>query len=273
MKLDQEDEGVPSTAIREVSLLKCLEHENVVRLYDVFCSQKKLILIFEFVDSDLKKYMKTRGQPLTPELVKSFAYQLVLGVDYCHANRIIHRDLKPQNLLIDSENRLKIADFGLARAFSIPIPKYTHEVVTVWYRCPEILLGCQKYAIAVDNWSVGCIIAELANNTPLFPGDSEIDTIFRIFRKLGTPSEQIWPGLDQLADFKDSFPKWRPRGLNNIPGLSANLGDDGLDLLSSFLAYSPSTRLSCKRALSHKFFQGCDKENQRSVNHYLKKIN
>ena len=253
MKLDQEDEGVPSTAIREVSLLKILDHPNVVKLHDVFCSQKKLYLIFEFVDSDLKKYMKQRGQPLTPELVKSFARQLILGVDYCHATRVIHRDLKPQNLLIDSHGCLKIADFGLARAFSLPIPKYTHEVVTVWYRCPEILLGCQKYAIAVDNWSVGCIIAELANNTPLFPGDSEIDTIFRIFRKLGTPNETVWSGVSQLPDFKDTFPKWKPRGLENIPGLSQNLGEDGIDLVDKLLTYNPKDRLSCRRALQHPF--------------------
>ena len=254
MKLDQEDEGVPSTAIREVSLLKMLDHPNVVKLFDVYCSPKKLFLIFEFVDSDLKKFMKARNQPLTPEMVRSFAYQLVAGVDYCHANRIIHRDLKPQNLLIDSHGNLKIADFGLARAFCIPIPKYTHEVVTVWYRCPEILLGCSRYAIAVDNWSVGCIIGELANNTPLFPGDSEIDTIFRIFRKLGTPSETNWPGLSQLPDFKDTFPKWRPRGLENIPGFVQNLGALGIDLVNSFLIYSPTTRMSCRRALLHPFF-------------------
>jgi serine/threonine protein kinase len=254
MKLDQEDEGVPSTAIREVSLLKILNHPNVVKLHDVFCSQKKLYLIFEFVDSDLKKFMKQRGTPLTPEMVKSFARQLVLGVDYCHANRIIHRDLKPQNLLVDNTGALKIADFGLARAFSLPIPKYTHEVVTVWYRCPEILLGCQKYAVAVDTWSVGCIIAELANNSPLFPGDSEIDTIFRIFRKLGTPNESVWSGISQLQDYKETFPKWKPRGLENVPGLLPNLCDDGIDLVNQFLIFNPKDRISCRRALNHRYF-------------------
>jgi serine/threonine protein kinase len=257
MKLDQEDEGVPSTAIREVAILKILDHENVVKLYDTYCSQKKLYLVFEFVESDLKKYLKSRTpNGLSPEEVKSLGMQLCRGVDYLHSNRIIHRDLKPQNLLITSQgSRLKIADYGLARAYSIPMPKYTHEVITVWYRCPEILLGISKYSIAVDFWSVGCIIAEMANSVPLFPGDSEIDTIFRIFRKLGTPDEITWPGLNQLPDFKDSFPKWRPRGLDNIPGLKENLNDNGIDLINLLLIYNPAKRLSCRRALSHQYFQ------------------
>ncbi len=255
MKLDQEDEGVPSTAIREIAVLKVLDHENIVRLYDVFCSQKKLFLVFEFVDGDLKKYLKTRTEGLHSNQVRSFAKQLCKGVDYLHANRITHRDLKPQNLLITTTGILKIADFGLARAFTVPMPKYTHEVVTVWYRCPEILLGISKYSIAVDCWSVGCIIAELANSNPLFPGDSEIDTIFRIFRKLGTPDETIWPGLNTLPDWKETFPKWKPRGLENVSGLLSNLGEDGIDLVKGLLAYNPATRLSCRRALAHEYFK------------------
>ena len=249
---------MPSTAIREVSLLKELHHPNVVRLLDVFCSLKKLYLIFEFVDNDLKKHMKTKGL-LTPDQVKSFSYQLLLGMNYCHSNRIIHRDLKPQNLLINSQGILKIADFGLARAFSLPVPKYTHEVVTVWYRAPEILLGSQKYSIPIDNWSVGCILAEMSNNQPLFPGDSEIDTIFRIFRKLGTPDEQVWPGISELPDFKKSFPKWKPRAWDAIPGLMAGLGEQGVDLMAQFLTYSPKDRISCLRGLDHPYFADLDK--------------
>jgi len=262
-RLDQEDEGVPSTAIREVSLLKELHHPNVVRLLDVCCSLKKLYLIFEFVDNDLKKHMKTKGI-LKPEQVKSFAYQLLLGMNYCHSNRIIHRDLKPQNLLINSQGILKIADFGLARAFSLPVPKYTHEVVTVWYRAPEILLGSQKYSIPIDNWSVGCILAEMANNQPLFPGDSEIDTIFRIFRKLGSPNEQIWPGISQLPDFKESFPKWKPRPWEQIAGLQTGLTDQGIELMASFLIYSPKDRMSCLRGLDHPYFDDLDKSQFKS---------
>merc|ERR1719401_2949674 len=184
MKLNAQEEGVPSTAIREIALLKELSHVNVVKLLDVFCSAAKLVLVFEFLDQDLKKYMKALKVPLPPATIKNLAFQLCRGVEFCHANRILHRDIKPQNLLVDNRLRLKIADFGLARAYSVPVPKYTHEVVTVWYRPPEILLGSALYSVPVDLWGVGCIIAEMATGNPLFCGDSEIDTIFKIFQKL-----------------------------------------------------------------------------------------
>ncbi|KAM9886988.1 hypothetical protein OXX79_013903, partial [Metschnikowia pulcherrima] len=108
----------------------------------------------------------------------------------------------PQNLLIDKEGNLKLADFGLARAFGVPLRAYTHEVVTLWYRAPEILLGGKQYSTGVDMWSVGVIFAEMCNRKPLFPGDSEIDEIFRIFRVLGTPNETVWPDVSYLPDYK-----------------------------------------------------------------------
>jgi len=210
MKLgSHSEEGVPSTAIREVAILKELQHENIVQLLDVFCKPGELILVFELLNSDLKKYMRSLGGKLTPHQVCDFSKQLLTGIEFCHANRIIHRDLKPQNLLIDNGTVLKIADFGLARAFSLPIPQYTHEVVTVWYRPLEILLGSKLYSVPVDMWGVGCIVAEMATGAPLFAGDSEIDTAFKIFQKLGTPNETIWPGVSELPDFKATFPKWQ----------------------------------------------------------------
>eukprot|EP00929_Paragymnodinium_shiwhaense_P062523 TRINITY_DN31208_c0_g1_i1.p1 TRINITY_DN31208_c0_g1~~TRINITY_DN31208_c0_g1_i1.p1 ORF type:complete len:370 (-),score=90.24 TRINITY_DN31208_c0_g1_i1:31-1140(-) len=183
------EEGVPSTAIREIAILRELNHANIVRLIDVFCKPGELVLVFELLDSDLKKHMKGLAGKLEPHAVKDFCRQLLNGLDFCHSSRIMHRDLKPQNLLISGGRTLKIADFGLARAFALPCPEYTHEVITVWYRPLEILLGSKLYSVPVDIWGVGCILGEMATGAPLFAGDSEIDTAFKIFQKLGTPTE------------------------------------------------------------------------------------
>ncbi|NWH47423.1 CDK3 kinase, partial [Fregata magnificens] len=247
-----ETEGVPSTAIREISLLKELKHPNIVRLLDVIHSQKKLYLVFEYLNQDLKKYMdSSRTGDLPLSLVKNYLFQLLQGVSFCHSHRVIHRDLKPQNLLINEAGAIKLADFGLARAFGVPLRTYTHEVVTLWYRAPEILLGCKYYSTAVDIWSIGCIFAEMVTRKALFPGDSEIDQLFRIFRTLGTPTEATWPGVTQLPDYKGDFPRWARKEMKEIV---PNLDRDGRDLLVQLLLYDPSRRISAKAALNHQYF-------------------
>ncbi|KAG5653485.1 Cyclin-dependent kinase catalytic subunit [Sphagnurus paluster] len=232
IRLEAEDEGVPSTAIREISLLKELKDDNIVKLLDIVHADQKLYLVFEFLDVDLKRYMETGNQnrtPITMDIVKKFTHQLNAGLLYCHSHRILHRDLKPQNLLIDKRDNLKLADFGLARAFGIPMRTYTHEVVTLWYRAPEVLLGSRHYSTAIDMWSVGCIFAEMAmQGAPLFPGDSEIDQIFKIFRILGTPNEDIWPGVSGLPDYKPTFPQWSRQELARIV---PTLDEAGIDIL------------------------------------------
>ncbi|XP_039715438.1 cyclin-dependent kinase 3 isoform X7 [Pteropus medius] len=256
IRLDSETEGVPSTAIREISLLKELKHPNIVRLLDVVHSEKKLYLVFEFLSQDLKKFMdSTPASELPLHLVKSYLFQLLQGVNFCHSHRVIHRDLKPQNLLINELGAIKLADFGLARAFGVPLRTYTHEVVTLWYRAPEILLGSKFYSTAVDIWSIGCIFAEMVIRRALFPGDSEIDQLFRIFRTLGTPSEAVWPGVTQLPDYKGSFPKWNRKGLEEIV---PNLEPEGQDLLMQLLQYDPDQRISAKTALAHPYFSSAE---------------
>jgi len=218
-------------------------------------ADQKLYLVFEFLDVDLKRYMEqanSSGSPMTVDTVRKFTHQLNAGLLYCHSHRILHRDLKPQNLLIDRRNNLKLADFGLARAFGIPMRTYTHEVVTLWYRAPEVLLGSRHYSTAIDMWSVGCIFAEMImRGNPLFPGDSEIDQIFKIFRILGTPNEKVWPGVSQLPDYKETFPQWSRQDLQNI---LPQLDEDGLDLLMQTLTYDTAKRISAKRALIHPWF-------------------
>ncbi|NXJ88363.1 CDK3 kinase, partial [Corythaixoides concolor] len=252
IRLDSETEGVPSTAIREISLLRELKHPNIVRLLDVIYSRKKLYLVFEYMNQDLKKYMdSTQPRELPLSLVKNYLFQLLQGVSFCHSHRVIHRDLKPQNLLINEAGAIKLGDFGLARAFGVPLRTYTHEVVTLWYRAPEILLGCKYYATSVDIWSIGCIFAEMVTGKALFPGDSEIDQLFRIFRTLGTPTEVTWPGVTQLPDYKEDFPQWPRKDMKKI---IPNLDRDGRNLLVQLLLYDPSRRISAKAALNHQYF-------------------
>jgi serine/threonine protein kinase len=138
----------------------------------------------------------------------------------------MHRDLKPQNLLVNAAGDIKLADFGLARAYSIPIRVLTHEVVTLWYRAPEILLGSKTYAPPVDIWSMGVIFVEMLTKRPLFPGDSEIDQIFKIFRMKGTPNNTVWPNVTQLPDFKSVFPAWPQRSIASVLNLEARIGEN-----------------------------------------------
>jgi serine/threonine protein kinase len=256
IRLDaHEDEGVPSTALREISLLKELNHPNVVRLYDVIHSNKLLYLVFEFVDEDLKHFMdqrKLQRETIPMQLIKSYLYQILKGVSFCHARGVLHRDLKPQNLLIDREHgKIKIADFGLARNYSTTNFTLTHEVVTLWYRAPELLLGQNKYSTPIDVWSIGCIFAELITLQPLFPADSEIDQLYKIFQALGTPDDTIWPGVSKLPYYQQTFPKWAG---NSLRQSFPQLDELGIDLLCRMLTYAPNHRITARQALLHPFF-------------------
>ncbi|XP_015370502.1 PREDICTED: cyclin-dependent kinase 2-like [Diuraphis noxia] len=257
VRMESSAEGVPSTAMREISLLKEINHENVVKLYDVIMSDKKLFLVFEFMDYDLKKVLELRrkefGFGLPEPQIKSYLYQILNALAYCHIHRIVHRDLKPQNLLVNTAGGIiKLADFGLARAFSFPLRNYTHEVITLWYRAPEILLGAKVYTMAVDLWSLGCIFTEMMTLRPLFPGDSEIDQLFRIFRTLGTPTDVTWPGVHKLPDFKPLFPLWEARLIEEfLPELSDK---DQQNVFYAMCTYNPANRMSAEKILEMDYF-------------------
>lgn len=258
IRLEHEEEGVPGTAIREVSLLKELQHENIVELKSVIHHNHRLHLIFEYAENDLKKYID-KNPNIDPRIVKSLALQLIRGVNFCHSRRCLHRDLKPQNLLLTAKPEapdkpiLKIADFGLARAFGIPIRQFTHEIITLWYRPPEVLLGSRHYSTSVDVWGIACIWVEMLTRQALFPGDSEIDQLFKIFEVMGLPTDETWPGVTSLPDWKNTFPKFRGRGIRSI--VSGHLNEEGIQLLEAMLTMDPVKRISAKDALEHSYFQ------------------
>eukprot|EP00108_Taenia_solium_P005527 TsM_000300600 transcript=TsM_000300600 gene=TsM_000300600 len=184
IKLEHSNQGVPSTALGEIAPLRELKHPNIVTLEHVILDDGRLYLVFEYLDVDLRRHMdlsyKNTGMPpdtvkvglrLCSILIQSFMYQMLQALRYCHVRCIIHRDLKPQNVLVD------LADFDMARSFGYPLRALTHEVVTLLYRAPKILLGEAVYCCGVDVWSMGCMFAEMATGYPLFCGDSEIDQL------------------------------------------------------------------------------------------------
>ncbi|KAI9032815.1 kinase-like domain-containing protein [Phycomyces nitens] len=242
------NQGLSTTTLREIAILKEMKHPNIVKLLDLIQKDKTIYLVFEYFDIDLRKYMTDVGRAgLSLGHIKSFTHQLLSGINYCHSHRMLHRDLKPQNILIDMTGRLTIADFGLSRPFGIPMRAYTQQVITLWYRAPEILMGCGHYSTAVDMWSIGCIFAEMFTLSPLFAGDSQIDQLFRIFKVLGTPNEELWPGVSTLPTYKVAFPDWEPMDLQKVINSAEDMvqmSDLAYDLLKSLLAYDPAERLS-----------------------------
>lgn len=331
IKLDPE-EGTPSTAIREISLMKELKHENIVRLYDVIHTEEKLTLVFEKMDNDLRKYMDlvykercrihnsmnannnyavnsslvppevsvlrnedqtetsnenpnanagdgANNSPkdsianvpkgLDPSLVKFFAYQLLNGTNFCHENKILHRDLKPQNLLINKNLQLKLGDFGLARAFGLPVSSFSSDVVTLWYRSIDVLLGSKSYFTSIDTWSIGCIIAEMISGVPLFKGANDDDQIMKIFEVVGYPRERDV----NFTGWYSNLPKYSPESWDNkrigidlfeslANKLNLDMQDDylTLDLLVNLLALDPNQRLSTLEALQHPYFNDLRRE-------------
>jgi len=254
LKMDREREGFPMTSLREIKILMTFKHPHIVDVREVVVGNNlnHIFIVMEFVDHDLKTLMEEMRSPFAISEIKTLMQQLLEATAYLHDNWVIHRDLKTSNLLFNNHGMLKVADFGLAREYGSPLKPYTHNVVTLWYRAPELLLGQKKYTPAIDMWSIGCIFAELISKEPLLPGRSELDQIDRIFKLLGTANDSIWPGFSQLPNAKKVNFATQP--YNNLRHKFPHISDHTFDLLNKLLTYDPEKRLSALEALKHPFF-------------------
>ncbi|KAI3981676.1 hypothetical protein MKX01_020619 [Papaver californicum] len=254
VKMEKEREGFPLTSLREINILLSFHHESIVDVKEVVVGSNldSIFMAMEYMEHDLKGLMESMKQPFSQSEVKCLMLQLLEGVKYLHDNWVLHRDLKTSNLLLNNRGDLKICDFGLSRQYGSPLKPYTHLVVTLWYRAPELLLGAKLYSTAIDMWSLGCIMAEFLGKKPLFTGKTEVDQLDKIFRILGTPNETIWPGFSKLPGVKVNFVK-HPYNLllKKFPATSFT----GFDLLNKLLTYDPEKRITAEDALNHQWFR------------------
>lgn len=254
IKAGQFKDGLDMSAIREVKYLQELIHVNVIELVDVFSGDESLNLVLEFLPADLEMIIKDRNLLFSPADVKSWLLMTLRGVHHCHRNFILHRDLKPNNLLLAPDGQLKIADFGLARSLGAPNEDLTYNVVTRWYRAPELLFQAKHYTEAVDVWSIGIIYAELMLRVPYLPGKDDIDQLDVTFKALGTPTEEMWPNVSSLPGYNNIkvYPVPSRQELRNR-FIAAT--ESALDLMIGLTEMNPAKRFTTEQALSSAFFR------------------
>ncbi|KAF9509656.1 hypothetical protein BS47DRAFT_1396698 [Hydnum rufescens UP504] len=278
--MKDETEGVPITALREIKILKKLNHPSIVSVVSMIVQREHLnydrqqrpdaetsiYMVFPYMDHDLSGLLENSNVRLTISQIKLYMKQLCEGLGYLHRNKILHRDLKSANLLIDNEGCLKIADFGLARAVSF-ISKssqrnesdderrsYTNSVVTRWYRSPELLLGQRKYEGWVDMWGVGCIFAEMFYRKPIMPGTSDADQLTRIFQLCGSPTEENFPGWNKYNPKAEFQANWVPSQRHIRSILPEQASAETVDLLDRLLTLDPKRRITAFESLNHNYF-------------------
>ncbi|KAM9848223.1 serine/threonine-protein kinase ICK-like [Aulostomus maculatus] len=237
--------------LREVKSLKKLNHANVIKLKEVIRENDHLYFIFEYMKENLYQLMKDRTRLFPESAVRNIMFQILQGLAFIHKHGFFHRDMKPENLLCMGPELVKIADFGLAREIRSR-PPYTDYVSTRWYRAPEVLLRSTSYSSPIDQWAVGCIMAELYTLRPLFPGSSEVDTIFKICQVLGTPKKDNWPEGYQLASAMNF--RWPQCVPNNLKTLIPNASPEAVHLMMDLLQWDPKKRPASAQALRYSYF-------------------
>ncbi|KAH8646056.1 kinase-like domain-containing protein [Tricladium varicosporioides] len=250
-------EGMAPDAIRELKHLQELSHPNIISLKSVFSSKdQNLNLVLEFLPlGDLEMLIKdVEGVRYGAADIKSWMGMLTRAIWFCHENFVLHRDIKPNNLLIAADGEVKLADFGLARSFSDPFRVMTSNVITRWYRPPELLFGAKHYSGAVDIWSVGLVFAELIIRTPYIAGDTEVHQVSLICQAVGTPNEDNWPGVSKLPEYTVPEPVNPIRGKDHYLMTFGTAGQEGVDLLMKTLILDPRKRITAREMLEHKWW-------------------
>mmetsp|Transcript_9436 Transcript_9436/g.23242 ORF Transcript_9436/g.23242 Transcript_9436/m.23242 type:complete len:348 (-) Transcript_9436:215-1258(-) len=254
VRIPNAEQGIPISLIREIKALEQIRSPHVITLYDSFAQGASVALVLEYMHIDLRQIiggLSEQGRKLSDSQIKRLMIMILNGVGAIHKHNLIHRDVKPDNLLVNQNGVLKLADFGLARVHDKAKP-YTHEVATRWYRAPELLFGSRTYGTGIDMWAVGCIFGEMMNHSPLFPGQNDIDQLSVIFSSLGTPNAKQWPSMKELPDYsKISFPDMKRKPLASlIPSASRA----ALDCIEHLLVYHPLSRATAAKALLQKYF-------------------
>jgi cyclin-dependent kinase 7 len=247
-------EGMAPDAIRELKHLQELSHPNIISLLSVFSSKdQNLNLVLEYLPlGDLEMLIKdVEGVRYGAADIKAWMGMLSRAVWFCHENFVLHRDIKPNNLLIAADGEVKLADFGLARSFSDPYRVMTSNVITRWYRPPELLFGAKHYSGAVDIWSVGLVFAELVIRAPYIAGDTEVHQVSLICQAIGTPTEENWPGVTKLEGYTVPESVTPVRGKDHYLAMFGTAGSEGVDLLMGMLILDPQKRITARETLEH----------------------
>ncbi|GBG27453.1 Cyclin-dependent kinase-like 5 [Hondaea fermentalgiana] len=259
-KEGEDDEIVRKTTLREVKILRMLKHPNIVDLREAFRRKGKLYLVFEYVHNNLLEVLEERPNGLDEELVRRYIFQLCMAIFWCHSNNVIHRDIKPENLLVNRDHTLKLCDFGFARTIKSSSQALTDYVSTRWYRAPELLLGCTQYDWSVDYWSIGCIMGELTDGQPMYPGESEVDQLYIIQRILGP----LTPAQNELFLRNPRFAGLKFPSMHNPETLQrkymGKLGKQAMSFMTSLMRMDPRERLQGRAALEHPYFEGLKSE-------------